>query len=95
MERTAKKNDPAEHAKRLTVIQSRWEELKAVMRENLPSSEKVMELLRTLGGPVSPEEIGVEPSLVKEAVLLAKELRNRYTILQLLWDLGLLEEFAG
>ena len=94
-ERTAKKNDPAEHAKRLTVIQSRWEELKAVMRENLPSSEKVMELLRTLGGPVSPEEIGVEPSLVKEAVLLAKELRNRYTILQLLWDLGLLEEFAG
>ena len=95
LEKTAKKNNPAEHAKRLAVIQSRWEELKAVMRETLPSSKKVVELLRTLGGPVSPEEIGVEPALVKEAVLLAKELRNRYTILQLLWDLGLLEEFAG
>lgn len=95
LEKTAKKNNPAEHAKRLAVIQSRWEELKAVMRETLPSSKKVVELLRTLGGPVSPEEIGVEPALVKEAVLLAKELRNRYTILQLLWDLSLLEEFAG
>lgn len=95
LEETAKKNDPVEHAKRLSYIQSHWDELKEVIRQTLPSSQKVAELLKTLDGPVSPEEIGVESSLVEEAILLAKELRNRYTILQLLWDLGLLDEFAA
>ena len=27
-------------------------------------------------------------------MILAKEVRNRFTILQVLWDLGLLEEYA-
>ena len=31
---------------------------------------------------------------MKDAVILAKEVRNRFTILQVLWDLGLLEEYA-
>lgn len=31
---------------------------------------------------------------MKDSVLLAKEVRVRYGLLQLLWDLGLLEEYS-
>ncbi len=79
----------------METIRAHWDEITAAMRESLPASAKVAGMLRELGGPADPEEIGVEPSLVEEAILLAKELRSRYTILQLLWDLGLLEEFAA
>ncbi|HIQ58143.1 MAG TPA: sn-glycerol-1-phosphate dehydrogenase [Candidatus Merdivicinus intestinavium] len=95
LEKTARKNDAAAHAQRMETIRAHWDEITAAMRESLPASAKVAGMLRELGGPADPEEIGVEPSLVEEAILLAKELRSRYTILQLLWDLGLLEEFAA
>ena len=32
--------------------------------------------------------------MARQAILYAKELRDRYTVLQLLWDLGELEDFA-
>lgn len=95
LEETARKNCAETQAPRLAYIRAHWEELTGILRESLPSSETVASLLRELGGPTEPAEIGVEPELVEEAILLAKELRDRYTILQLLWDLGLLEEFAA
>ena len=89
------KNTPENHRRRLAVIREHWDEICAVLRESLPASQKVAEMLRALGGAVTPSDAGIEPQLVREAVLCAKELRNRYTILQLLWDLGLLEDFAA
>ena len=42
----------------------------------------------------APEEIGVDKKLVKDTFLYCKEIRARYTILQMLWDLGVLESTA-
>ena len=94
LERETRKNSPEEHAARLAVIRERWTELTAVLAE-LPPAEKVAAMLAELGGPVVPADLDIEPALTEEAILLAKELRDRYTILQLLWDLGLLDEFAA
>ena len=41
--------------------------------------------------PVRPEQVGVCPQYVEDGILYAKELRARYTILQLFWDLDLLK----
>ena len=41
-----------------------------------------------------PHQIGVPEEMAKQALLYAKEIRDRYTALQLLWDLGELEAFA-
>ena len=60
----------------------------------LPSAEYVAGLLRGLGSPAAPEEIGVDKKLVKDTFLYCKEIRARYTILQMLWDLGVLEDVA-
>ena len=51
-------------------------------------------LLASLGAPINPAQIGVSSELVEDAVILAKEVRDRFTLLQVLWDTGLLDEYA-
>ena len=51
-------------------------------------------LLRGLGSPAAPEEIGVDKKLVKDTFLYCKEIRARYTILQMLWDLDVLDPIS-
>ena len=48
-------------------------------------------LLASLGAPINPAQIGVSSELVEDA---AKEVRDRFTLLQVLWDTGLLDEYA-
>ena len=50
--------------------------------------------MKQLKAPTTPREIGVEKEMARQAILYAKEIRDRYTVLQLLWDLGELEHFA-
>ena len=52
------------------------------------------ELLEGLGSPSLPAQIDVDKELLKNTFLYCKETRARYTILQMLWDLGVLEETA-
>ena len=93
LEKTAHKNDPLRHRERLVRIEAHWPELKAEM-EKLPFSETVREMLLRMKTAVSPAALGIDGELTREAIVLAKEVRDRYTILQLLWDLGLLERYA-
>ena len=54
----------------------------------------MIDLLTSLNAPVTPEQMDVPAQWAKEAVSLAKEVRERYTLLQILWDLGLDEAYA-
>ena len=60
----------------------------------LPDVLTAEQYLSAAGNPVRPAQVGLDRQIVLDSILYAKEVRDRYTILQLLWDLGLLEEFA-
>ena len=90
MEQTAKKNETSGRLVRLDAIEQHWDEIDALLR-GLPSSEYVASLLRELGSPATPAEIGVDKAMLRNTFLYCKEVRARYTILQLLWDLAVLE----
>lgn len=47
--------------------------------EELPAPEQLRELLKTVGGPTSPEELGVDRDLVKRSFNEAYHLRDRCT----------------
>ncbi len=51
--------------------------------------------LRRLGAPARPEDLGWSPAFYRDAVLHAREIRNRYTFLDLAGDAGLLPSAAG
>lgn len=93
MEQKAKKNDTEGRLKRLQVMEAHWDEIIALLNE-LPVSETVSGLLKELGAPGTPSEIGVDKEILRNTLLYCKEIRARYTILQMLWDLGMLEELT-
>ena len=53
-----------------------------------------LSLVLTMKGIAQEEREADHLDMVADSIMVAKEVRNRYTLLQLLWDLGLLEEMA-
>ena len=94
LEEKEKKNDPAIVKERLKVIEAHMDEIKEMIRELVPEPEVLEDILRNLEAPVSPAQLEIDRYMVRDSVMVAKEVRNRYTLLQLLWDLGILEEMA-
>lgn len=94
LEKQCQKNGLPERNRRILWMQKNWELVIKTIRESLPGVAAVEKLLSDLDAPIRPQQIGVSEELVKDGILLAKEVRNRFTLLQILWDLGLLEEYA-
>ena len=93
MEAQARKNETEGRLRRIDTMEAHWDEIDALLAA-LPSSESIMALLRSLESPCLPAEIGVDGKLLKNTFLYCKEVRARYTILQLVWDLGLLDSLS-
>lgn len=79
---------------RMELIAEKWEDIKDSCYLGLPSSEELTKILKDTGAIYSPKDLGVDRQLFKDSLMVAKEIRNRYGIMQLLDDLGLLEEAA-
>lgn len=88
------KYDRDRHAARLEKILDNWETILSVMREELPEVSEVEALMRELGMPLTPREAGFTACEERIAFLCAKDIRDKYVLGRLLWDLGLLEECA-
>ena len=93
MEAKAKKNEINGRLARIDALEKNWDAIEALLKA-LPSSESIMEILRSLSSPCLPEEIRVDKELLKRTFMYCKEVRNRYTILQMLWDLELLDSIS-
>lgn len=93
LEKKVKKNDPETHAVRIAKIEQHWPEIVRVM-DDLPSLSYIEKSLSELGAPINPAQVGVDYQSVVDSIIVAKEVRDRYTLLQLLWDLGIIEEMA-
>lgn len=93
MERKAQKNETEGCLRRLDAMEAHWTEILALL-EALPSSAEIMGLLRDLDSPCLPSEIDVDEEMLLNTFLYCKEVRARYTILQMIWDLGLLRELS-
>ncbi len=94
LERDSMKNSKDNWEERIISIENKINEIKKVCNK-LPSSRKIAKLILDLEGPINPRDVGIDELAVIDAIIYAKEIRNRYTILQLLWDLSLLDEFAS
>lgn len=94
LEEQCKKNDLEKRNQRLSYLKENWALIQTAIKEELPKVETIEQLLTDLDAPINPDQIGVSMELVEDGILLAKEVRNRFTLLQILWDLGLAESYA-
>lgn len=84
-----KKYDREKHAARLEKILGHWDDILGIIDE-LPSSEELESFMKEIGHPTSFTEIGLTEQDANDAFLMAKDIRDKYVLGRLLWDLGLL-----
>ena len=88
------RNDPAKHAERVEKIVSNWDKILQIIDEELPTFERIMEIMTVSGMPIRPAELGVSEEDVHDALCASRDIRNKYISSTMLWDLGLLYEMA-
>lgn len=76
-------------------LQMIWDDLKTEVQPFLISVEEMESMLRASGGPTTPEELGVPADLYRDAVVHCREMRNRFSFLDIAADAGILEDFAA
>ena len=93
LEKKCQKNSEKSIKERLIVVEKNWDKIQNLAK-NATKSSVAYDILSSLDAPTKPAHIGVDKTLARQAIVYAKELRDRYTILQLLYDIGELENFA-
>ena len=82
------KYDLGKHAARLERILENWGRIREIIAE-LPPSSELEAFMRSVGHPVSFGGIGVSEEDADWAFRMAKDIRDKYVLGRLLWDLGL------
>ena len=95
LEKKAGKNNIESALNRIDTIANKWEDIKTVIQNDLPKPEYVVQILKSVEAAYRPEQVGIDEMMTKDSLILAKEVRVRYGLLQLLWDLGLLEDYSN
>ncbi len=80
--------DEEKRKRRQKMIISNWNDLKAWVEKNLPTSDQIKKLLKQINAPTSLNEAGVDDLKIEEIMQNAKEIRKRYTIFRFADDIG-------
>lgn len=70
-----------------------WPELRATLGAMMLPPDEMAAHLRAAGGGATPAEIGLDRDLYIEALRHCREMRDRYSLLDLAEDIGILDDF--
>lgn len=87
------RNSITKRITRLEIIKEKLPEIMEVIHA-VPSPASIIAILENAGGMVQPGQVGIDKEMAINGILMAKEVRTRYTLLNFLSDVGLLEGFA-
>ena len=93
-EEKEKKYSIDKHKIRLERIIENWEAILQVIDEELPNAEAIAKLLRKLDMPEDCEAMGISKELLPMTFCATKDIRDKYVLSRLAWDLGIIDEIA-
>ena len=88
------KYNKEKHAARLEIILQNWDDILQIMEQELPSAAMLEQLLDKLQLPKTVSEIGTEEALLPTVLGATRDIRDKYVLSRLLWDLGISPEEA-
>ena len=91
LEAKEKKYDLGKHAARLEVILEKWDDILRIIDEELPSVEEFEAILDSIEAPKTLEAIGLDSSTLAMTLKSTKDIRDKYVLPRLLWDIGELD----
>jgi glycerol-1-phosphate dehydrogenase [NAD(P)+] len=93
IENKSNKNSNENIKRRYEAYKKSWDKILKVMQK-VPSEEEILNILKRLNAPSSLRSIGVDKETFYNSITYSKDLRDRYTILQMVSDFDLFERFT-
>jgi glycerol-1-phosphate dehydrogenase [NAD(P)+] len=84
----------ADRAARFAMLRERWGGIWATLDPLRPDAAPLEDALRRAGAPTAPTDLGLPVESVERALRSAREIRSRYTILDLAAEVGVLHGWA-
>ncbi len=79
----------------MQTLESRWDEIWANLDEGLQSPEHLRGVLEDARGISTLKGLGIEEWELRQAFHRARDIRGRYTILDLTWEMGHLADLEA
>ena len=92
LEEKEQKYNKESHKKRLGIILDKWDAVINIIKEELPTSDELLNLFAKIGMPKSVKEIGIDGDILPETFKATKDIRDKYVLSRLCWDLGIIDE---
>ncbi len=89
------KYDKRTHEARLNLIMENWDAILQILREELPTAARLQEIMDTIGISTDLNTLGVDTACARQTFRATKDIRDKYVLSRLAWDLGLLEELCA
>jgi glycerol-1-phosphate dehydrogenase [NAD(P)+] len=91
LEKKEGKYDVAKHAERIERIAASWDEILRIIDEELPSLKEIDRILDLIDAPKTASEIGIDEGIVPLTFKASKDIRDKYVLPRLAWDLGVID----
>ena len=88
------KYSPEGHAARIDTIIEKWGELTTIVDNEIPKSTEIEKILDSINCPKSPKEIGIDDSVIPTTFKATKDIRDKYVLSRLAFDLGVIDELV-
>ena len=82
------------HETRFRLIAEKWEEILQILREELPTHKELCKLVDKVGISRDLTAIGVDSEAARITFRATKDIRDKYVLSRLAWDLGILEDLC-
>ena len=82
------------HPARFQIIAQNWDVILKIIEDELPSSEEIAKLLSTIGIDTDLNTLGIDAECARTTFMATKDIRDKYVLSRLAWDLGILDELA-
>ena len=83
------------HQKRLNIIIEKCDEILKIICEELPTFSELEKLFNVIGLPKSIKDLGLDDKTLPMTFKSAKDIRDKYVLPRLCWDLGIIDEIIG
>lgn len=91
LDKKEKKYDLVKHAKRFEIIENNWDKILEIIN-TIPSSKEIENLLEVIDAPKSASQMGIDSSNLNKVFSATKDIRDKYVLSRLCWDLGIIDE---
>lgn len=90
-----RKNDRIKRLERAGIIIDNWSKICAMMDETLRQKDTLLPAMEKTGMPLTPRSIGLTRDDVIDAFVCSRDIRDKYLLSSMIWDIGYTDEAAA